>query len=234
MPLWLAWVEWAIAPVQVLVIVGLVARRRLRRVWLWPAYLLASSVVRVLQLGWGGAFRTWQAWVSMELPLKLMAVGVVVEITVRVFARLPGAAPWARRALALVALATAASLWTAPGVGDGDASSSWLYVMVVEILPRLAFGAAALCVATLVVMAAYGVPLDDLHGAVLFGLALYLLLYAGPLGSADTHEPARFVVYYVTPVAYLGILVLWAYAAWRREREPGVSPEVVRRLQPWK
>lgn len=227
---WQGFVDWAVVPLQLTTFSGLVLKGRARRVWLLPVFLVVATCVRLLQLLGANAFRGWHAWVWLELLLKSLLVGVVVEITARVFARLPGAAPWAWRGLALVTLATVASIgWALAEHSSGR--EPWVYVTVTQIMPRVAFGAAALCVATLIVVVIYGVPLDSLHACVLFGVALYLSLYAGPLGSAADHSKARFMIYHVTPLVYVAILALWTYAAWRRERNP--TDPVLQRLQPW-
>lgn len=218
-------------PLQLIALAGLAVRRKARRAWLFPLFLVAATCVRLLQLLGADRFRGWQAWIWMELLLKSLLVGVVVEITARVFRELPGAAPWAWRGLLLVVLVTGIAVWSAPGV-HVPGSDPWVYGMVTQIMPRLAFGFAGMCVTTLLVMAAYGIPLDSLHGSVLFGVALYLALYAGPLGSAAAHPLSRFAIYHVIPFVYLAILVLWAYAAWRRE--PDCIDPTLQRLQPWR
>lgn len=218
---------------HVVVLVGLVHRARSRRAWLLPVYIGVTALTEALWLLRSNA-RSWDYWALKELLLTLLMAAVAVEISVRVFAHLPGARRHAWGALVLVLVGTLLAVWQAPGVAGGLVAGTWRYVLVVQVLPRLAIGSVLLCVATLAVMAYYRVPLDPLHRAVLFGLALYLLLYAGPMASAATNEVGRFVMYNVTPVVYLAVLAMWAYVAWKAEPEPPASPDVVRRVQPWR
>lgn len=234
MDAWLVSMGLATVTAQVVVLIGLIRRRRTRAVRLLPVYLSVTAVVHLLRVASPDVARSWDYWALKELLLRLLTAGVVVEISMRVFARLPVARRQAWGALVLVGIGTALAVWRAPGVTGGPAPGTWRSVVVLEVLPRLAVGSILLCVATLGAMAAYRVPLDALHRAVLFGLALFLLVYAGPMGSADTHAFGRFVVYYVTPPAYLVMLVVWAVVAWRRESAPDVLPEVLEQVQPWR
>jgi hypothetical protein len=238
MDVWQAPAAWPIVAMQVVAIAGLVRRKRTRRVHTLPAYLGAAAFVRMLGLLSRDVAQSWDYWALTELALRLLTAAVVVEIAARVFAQLPRARRRMWAVLVLVVLGTLLAVWRAPGVAGGPGAGTWRFVLVVEVLPRLAFGAALLCVATLALMAWHRVPLDALHRAVLVGLMLFLILYAGPMASADTHALGRFVMYHVTPLAYLGVVAMWAYMAWRREapdeQHPPAAPEVVERVQPWR
>ena len=229
---------WTIVALQAVTLAGLIRRDRTRRVHLLPVYLGVTTVLSALRLVWLAMARNWDYWAFAELLYRLLTAAVVVEIAARVFAQLPRARRRMWALLVLVVLGTLLAVWRAPGVAGGPGAGTWRFVLVVEVLPRLAFGAALLCVATLALMAWHRVPLDALHRAVLVGLMLFLILYAGPMASADTHALGRFVMYHVTPVAYLAIVAMWAYMAWRREapdeEHPPAAPEVVERVQPWR
>jgi hypothetical protein len=234
MEMWLVSVRVAIVAVQLVVLAGLVWRRRTRAVRLLPLYLTVTAIAHLLRVVSPDAARSWDYWALKELLLRLLTAGVVVEIAIRVFAHLPEARRLAWGALVLVGIGTLLAVWRAPGLAGGPVAGSWRSVVVLEVLPRLAVGSILLCAATLGAMALYRVPIDALHRVVLIGLALFLLVYAGPMGSADIHTIGRFVVYYVTPPAYLVMLVVWAVVAWKRESEPDVLPAVLRRVQPWR
>jgi hypothetical protein len=216
---------------QVATLLGLVVRQRVRRVVLLPVYLATVTMSEALRLARPELFSDWNLWAARELLVGLLGAGVAVEIATRVFARLPGAAARLRGVRLVILLVTLATLSMIPSL---VAKGSWRFLLVTEILPRLAFGTAALCIATLGTMVFHLVPLDPLHRAVLLGLALYLVLYAGTLGSAATNTWGLFLTYHVTPIVYLAVLALWAHAAWRRESDPPASAAVVKRLQPWR
>lgn len=238
MDTWTTPAAWPTVALQFVTFVGLIRRGRVRRVRLFPAYLVVAAVLNALTLMGCDFTRRWDYWLGAELALTLLGAAVVAEIAARVFAHLPRARRRLWSVLLLVALATLLAVWRAPGVAGESAPTSWLFTMVVEVLPRLAFGAAVACLATLALMARYRIPLDGVHRGVLVGLMLFLMLYAGPTASADTDAVGRFVMYHVAPVAYLAIVIMWGWMAWRREtpdeQYPPAEAEVVRRLQPWR
>jgi hypothetical protein len=174
----------------------------------------------------------WDFWVLKEALLRALMAVLAVEISVRVFGHLPGARRWAWSAAIAIIVGTGMTIGDAHGVRLGDAYA-WPRVIVVDVLPRLAVGAVLLCLSVLLVMARFRVPIDPLHRAVLFGVAAFLVVYAGPLGSAEGHPIGRFVVYHVTPLIYLGVLSVWAWAAWRVEPRVAVGRALLERVQPW-
>lgn len=219
---------------RLVVIAGLWRRRRVRRVPLLLAYLTVTAFTEGTRLMLPEVSRDWNFWIARQVAAGTLVAIVVLDISRAVFVRLPGAAARSRRALLLVAAATLLAVYLAPGVGSGQPTGSWRFVLVTQVLPRLAFGTVGLCLATLFTMAWHMVPLDPLHRVVLLGLSLYLTLYAGTLGSAAASEWGRLLTYHVTPLAHVAVLALWAYAAWRHEAEPPARPEVVKALQPWR
>ena len=222
--------QFIVVGLQLMVLVGLVWHGVVRRAWMLPVYLVVNVAMQVLQAGWPTGFRRWNVWTAKELLVTVLAATVVIEISARVFASLPGAGLRVWAALVSIVAVTVAAVGQAPGLGE----QPWVYVTVTEVLPRTAFGAALLCTATLGVMVWYHVPPDRVYQSTLGGLGLYLVSYAGPMGSAATSEVGRFIMYRVTPVVYVLVLVVWAWAVWSREDTPDVPPSVVRRLQPWR
>ncbi len=216
---------------QALALSGLAARGRLQRVIALPVYLAFATLAEGARLCRADIAMRWDYWAAKELALGLLMAGMIIEISIRVFARLSGArsAVWA--AIVAVVACTAVAIWSAFRVYDDVPSAQ---VLVLEVLPRLAVGCVMLCVCTVVAMAHYRVPLDPLHRAVVCGLALFLAAYAGPMGSADEHAFGRHVMYNVTPLAYLAVVAWWAWAAWRVEAAPDAPPEVVAQVQPWR
>ncbi len=211
---------------------GLARRRLAGRARLFTLCLAANTLTQVLQLCRPAAFHRWDVWTVKELLLILLAASAVVEVTARVFARLPGAGLRAWGALGLTAITTLFLVWTAPGVSAHR--PDWLYVAVTEVLPRVALGSAFLCMATLAVMAWYDVPPDRFYRAVLFGLAFYLAAYAGPMATSATSETSRFVMYYVIPTTYAMVTAAWAWVVWSREDELLVPRDVAQQVQPWR
>ncbi len=231
---WLTMIGVAAALGQLAVVVGLVHRRRVMRVVSLPVYLLVATVAQSIRVLRGDVAQSWEYWALKEVLLRLLMVVVMLEIAARVFAHVARGKRWAAIAVMSVVIITLAAVWQAPGVASDHEVGTWRHTLVVEVLPRLAVGGALLALATVVVMAYYHVPLDPVHRVVLFGLAAFLVCYAGPMASADTHEGGRFVMYYVTPLVYLAVLALWTWTAWRPERAPDAPAKVVEQLHPWR
>ena len=218
---------------QVSVLGGVLVRRRSHRALSLLVYLAAATVLQGLRLSWRELALRWDYWAVKELLLRALMAVVALEIGARVFATLGRARRCAAAMWAAVCVGTAVTVWEAPGVAVGEAMS-WPQVLVVEVLPRIAVGAAFLSLSVLAVTAWYRVPLDPLHRVLLFGVAAFTVCYAGPIGSADGYEIGRFVMYHVTPLVYVAILVTWAWAAWRDEPKPDVALETLERMQPWR
>lgn len=215
-------------------LVGLFWRRRARRLWLLPVHLVLTGTADLLVIVAPNIFRVWHAWAIRELVLHSTTLALVLEVALRVFAALPRASRHARAVLAAVLGATAVALRFVPWHASDLAVAPWIYIVVTEALPRLAYGAVWLCVALIVMMNVYHVPPDPLHRAVLAGVAAYLVVYSVGLGmQRGPHNSV--MVYTVTPLAYTTLLAYWAWAAWRDEGTPrGAAPEAVQRLQPWR
>jgi hypothetical protein len=214
-------------------LVGLWKRRRMRRLWLLPVYLVCVAVVQTLEFSAPQVFQVWTFWATRELVLRSLSLAIVIEIALRVFAMLPEARRRAWRWIGVALLLPLGLLWLIPWRQPEYAGASWLYVMVVEVLPRLSYGAGFVCLALGFAVVLARVPFDKLHWPVLVGLGGYLFIYAVSLGRQQDHGPAA-LVYVVTPVAYTLMLAWWCWAAWRDEEPHPQAREHVRRfLHPW-
>ena len=72
-----------------LTLAGLWKRRRMRRLWLLPVYLVCMGIVQALEFGAPQVFFDWTFWATRELVLRGLTLGIVAEIALRVFAMLP-------------------------------------------------------------------------------------------------------------------------------------------------
>lgn len=216
-----------------LTLTGLWRRRRLNRVWLLPLHLAAAAIVQTIVLTAPDTLRAWNRWATVEILLLGLALGIVAEIAGRVFANLPHARRHARRLLALALLLPLALLLLTPWHSGDNASASWLYIVVTELLPRLSYGAGFVCLALGWAMTTHRIPFDKLHWPVLIGLGCYLFIYSISLGLQRDNGPTV-LVYIVTPVAYTLMIGWWAWAAWRHEEpDPDASDRARRLLHPW-
>ena len=217
------------------VLAGLAVRGRWRRLRCLPAYIVVTLLAALAALLWPERVHVWTIWLAKESLVRLLGVAVLVELLGCIFARMPSARRTARGAVVAVVSGAGVALaaWRVPGASASAGANPWMLVWVVEILPRLAFVSALLCLVLLAVALRYMVPLDPLHRAVIYGFAPYLTLYAltiGSMTSAGDHALANLA----NGSAYLLMLSLWAHAAWRREATPVAAPWVAAWLQPWR
>ena len=217
-----------------LTLVGLWRRRRMRRLWLLPVHLASTTIVQTLALVVPRVFFDWTFWAWRELLLHGVTLGIVAEIALRVFAMLPEERRRARRWIGLALLLPFALLWLIPLKQPQYARATWLYLMVVEVLPRLSYGAGFVCVVLGFVIVFAHLPFDKLHWPVLAGLGGYLFIYAVSLGRQQGQGPAA-LLYVVTPMAYTLMLGWWCWAAWRDEKpDVGETDEASRFVHPWR
>lgn len=217
-----------------LTLAGLWKRRRMRRLWLLPVYLVSTTIAQTLALVVPHVFFDWTFWASRELLLRGLTLGIVAEIALRVFAMLPEERRRARRWIGLALLLPLALLWLIPWKQPEYAGATWLYLMVVEVLPRLSYGAGFVCVVLGFVVVSARLPFDKLHWPVLLGLGVYLFVYAIALGTLPP-RPRNEFVYAITPMAYTLMLAWWCWAAWRDEKpDAGETDEAARFVHPWR
>lgn len=226
-------VLWVGQVLLLLTLVGLWQRRRVRRLWLLPLHLVSTAVAQMLVWTVPQVFFDWTFWAWRELALVGLALGIVAEMAWRVFARLPAGQQRVRRWLGLALLVPLGLLLLVPW-HMRHAEDTWLYVMVTELLPRLSYGAAWVCLALGFAVVWSRLPFDRLHWAVLAGLAVYLGIYATALGTLPLGPRDAFVDM-LTPVAYTLMLAWWAWAAWRQELPAQGEKDHLRRfLHPWR
>jgi len=102
-------------------------------------------------------------------------------------------------------------------------SLAWLtprssYETFWEWQPGVVTAAVWLLAATALLVVFYQVPIGDWQRAIMLGLAPYLLVFVTLLSVLRRHGWAlRAEVGLVDSLAYLGLVLFWAHAAWRRD-----------------
>jgi hypothetical protein len=198
----------------VAVLAGLVARGRARLCWSFAAYLVAILVGNSLASLWPSRFYTPQFWVLKQAVYDALKMAVALELAWRAFEAFPGAMRTARRAiLALLAVSTLVLAVLTP-------PSSYATLWVFQ--PGSVTAALWLLTATALLVVWYQVPVHDWQRAIMLGLAPYLLVFVVVLDLLKRHGwPALHATAgVVDSVAYLFLLVFWAWAAWRRDPSP--------------
>jgi hypothetical protein len=218
-----------------LLLAGLLVRGRSQRLRSLSVYVVVTLVTALGALLWPARVHVWSFWLAKETILRVLGTLVIVEVLVRIFARMPTARQAAHRTLAASLLMTTAALVSIGPSARTEAvgANPWMLALVVDVLPRLAFASALLVLFVLALTLVYMVPLDPLHRAVLYGLAPYLTLYALTVGSM-TDAARHALANLANGLAYPLMLLLWVHAAWRSEPTPPVGGDVVRWVQPWR
>lgn len=208
-----------------LVLVGIVARRRMHLSIGFAAATAAMLVTNALVTYWPGSFFTWDFWRFSETLQAGLYMLTTVELAGLIFAGLPRA----RRALfiglaAAVALAAAAAtqpeaatLDALRTVGLGvEAAVAWLLVLLVGTV------------------AFFRVPLVPYHRAILLGLVVHVSLYSTMLQLVVTSGSFAWTsMKLLDPLVYGVVVAFWARAAWSTAPDRAEDPLVASKLQPW-
>jgi hypothetical protein len=190
--------------------VGVLARGRVRQCWALPVYLVVALVANCLVSFWPDRFFTPQAWVIFQAAYDLLKMVVVLELAWRAFAVFPGAMRSARVVLLalLVASTVAIAFFTPPSS----------YATVWDFQPSVVAGTLWLLTATALLVVWYQIPVHDWQRAIMLGLAPYLLLFVVALDMLRRHGwSSGASAGLLDQVAYLALIVFWAWAAWRRD-----------------
>jgi hypothetical protein len=197
---------------------GILWRGRARLCWSFALYVLAVLLGNVLVSFWPSRFFTPSFWVLKQGVYDALKMAIALELAWRAFNAFPGAARTARGVIpSLLALSTLSLAVLTP------ASS---YNTVWDWQPRVATAALWLLTAVSLMVVWYQVPVHEWQRAIMLGLAPYLLIFVGLLGLLRRHgweflEP----ITTAETFAYLGLVLFWSWAAWRRDavRGPALS-----------
>ena len=236
---WHIVVNWITGALSAATLLGLAWRSRARRSYAFVAYLalVAGQSVRLALMTQPVS---WSTWLAIELLLRFVCVAVAVEIALRIVVAVPRARSAVARAGLLIGAATVTLFFldvpTAPNPVFEQASPADVaaFEAAQQWLPRLAYGSAWLFAVFFAAITGAALPLDPLHRAALAGFAFYLILYAVTMGALHADESYAGVARAVQSLAFIAVLGVWCYMAWRREYAPLAAADVVERLQPWR
>ena len=225
-------IEWlsvlVTGALPLVVLAGLVRRDRLRRCWMFPAYLASVAACNLAVAAWPERFFTWSTWLAADILQGALVLFVAAEITLRAFTTLPRGQRAARLAL-LVCLGSAFVV-----VLNADSRPSPLLSdLASDLASRLGTARAVAFLGLMAVVLYYELPLDDLHAAIVRGLALYsAAVGVGLVAVRDLGWDVRAVVSAALTSGYILLLADWTRAAWRDE--PQAPAALRRRLWPWR
>jgi hypothetical protein len=204
-------VAHAVKLALVAALLGLVARDRARLCWSFAAYLVAILVGNSLVSFWPARFYNPGFWVLKQGVYDALKMAVALELAWRALSAFPGAMRTARRVVLLVLAASTLAL--------ALLTPTSYYATLWNWQPGTATAALWLLTATALLVVWYQVPLHDWQRAIMLGLVPYLLVFVTVLdllkrlGWPALHATAGLV----DSLAYLCLVVFWAWAAWRRE-----------------
>lgn len=221
----------AISAVNVLLVAavlgGLIAHKRLAACWTFSAYLLSVAADRVAVLAWPQAFWTWTAVALTDAAQSLLCAAIAVEIAYKTFRTLPEGYRRLRRVMGVLALVTVIAVVL--GSTWPRNAAEWTLVSA-----RVSYGLAFLFAAFVLFARYHRFPLDPLHREIALGFVLRSLLVAFAHALSQYDDLVGLGHYSISKVAYPLILLGWVWSAWRPEPPTALSPEVLRRLRPWR
>lgn len=212
---------------MLVVLVGVLQRGLHRRCWSFLVYLLVVFTYETAELTgivlysrpdleWPRWLWSWDFWHFKQTTCEVVKLAVALELGVRVVAAFPGTWGMARTLVGLMLFTTtaAAAFGGAPQHPLLATATIWLFAGVS------------------LVAVAFHLPLRAWYRALLVGFVPYLFVFSTLASILDRRGiAAGKLLGSIDQVAYLGLILWWAYAAWRGE-EPveGIEPAVLRRL----
>ncbi len=194
----------------VVLLAGMVWRGRLRQCWAFGAYVIAALVGNTLVSLWPSRFYTPAFWVAKQGVYDILKAAIALELAWRAFRAFPGALRTARLVLLVLLGLSTVSLAAVP--------SRPAYAAVWEWQPGVVTAGLWLLTATALMVVWYQVPLTGWQRAIMIGLAVYLLVFVTLLGLLKSRGWGLGPVVAVTEtLAYLSLVVFWAWLAWRRD-----------------
>jgi hypothetical protein len=189
---------------------GLLIRGRVRQCWVFPAYVLAILLGNTLSSLWPWHFYTASFWVAKQAVYDALKMLLALELAWRAFGAFPGAMRTAR--IAILVILAASTLTLALLTPPSSYATVWNWQ------PSVVTATLWLLTATALVVVWYQVPVHDWQRAIMLGLAPYLLVFVTTLGLLkrrgwDIHPQLGLV----DSLAYLALVLFWAWAAWRRD-----------------
>ena len=217
----------AIKMLLLAVLVGMLRRDLHRRCWSFLVYLLVVLIYDTAELAgivfyglpgleWPRWLWSWDFWHFKKTAYEVMNLAVALELGGRVVAAFPGTWGMARVLAGLMLLTTtaAAALGGAPQHPLLTTAAMWLFA----------------CVSLVAVV--FHLPIRAWYRVLLVGFVPYLFVFSTLASILDRRGlAAGKLLGSIDQVASLGLVLWWAYAAWRGEKPvEGVEPAVLRRL----
>jgi hypothetical protein len=194
----------------VALLAGMLVRGRLGLCVTFSLYVVAILVGNSLVSLAPARFYTASFWVLKQGVYDALKMAMAIELAWRACASFPGA--WRTARVLLLGLLAASTVALVLLVPRSSYRTLW------EWQPGVATAAIWLLVATAVIVVFYQLPIGDWQRAIMLGLAPYLLVFVTLLDVLRRHGwTLRAELGLVDSLAYLALVLFWAWAAWRRE-----------------
>lgn len=223
----------AVAALMAVILSGIIRHRLFRVCRSFAVYVGAVGVGSTLIAAWPRVFYNWDFWQAKELTYAIIKFLVALEIAALAFQAFPGARARARQVALLILGATLLAVLLPPPAEPVSRDLSPQAAFFLGVQPRLAQGTLMLFAGVWALVLWYVIPLHRWHRAILRGLLPYMIVFTLMIRvvvSIGWHT--RQWMGYADSLAYILMLVYWAWEAWRPEpAQP--PPEILSRLQPW-
>jgi hypothetical protein len=198
------------------VFAGVIARKRYPTAIAFTAYLAVVFLTDALMLLWRSTFYTTAFYALKENAINALRFAVALEMAYRIFRAFPSARQTARRAMLVLLGATlVAVLFATADATDAPA-------LLDRVQPKVVSASVWVFTVLAGLILWYRLPVDTFHKAILVGWVPYLLVFSAALnyvGSHGSQFPEAInriieITNYIHTLAYLGLLLFWARAAW--------------------
>ena len=191
------------------VLTGLVAKKRYDVAYTFTIYLSAVFATELLILLWPATFYRRAFYLHKENVMNALRFGVALELMYRTFRAFPSAHRTAR--MLFLALLCVTLIVVLAATGDQPDA----YTLLNKVQPRVISATVWLITVLAGLILWYRLPVESFHKAILLGWVPYLLIFSAALNYVgDYGLEFRSVSNYVHTLAFLGLLVYWARAAW--------------------
>jgi hypothetical protein len=210
-------VAHAVKIALLVVLAGIVVRRRARLCWAFPLYVVTILVSNGLQSFWPEQFHTPAYWIVKQRIYDGLKLLLALELAWRAFRLFPGALRTARVVLLSVLVAT--TLTVAFLTPPSSYSSVWHWQ------PSITTGTLWMFTATALLVVWYQIPVHDWQRAIMLGLVPYLIVFVLFWNLVRTLGwQALASLNWLDTLAYLAVCIFWAWDAWRRDPPAALEP----------
>jgi len=192
-----------------LLLAGLARRHRYDVAYTFTFYLIVVFVTEILTLAWPETFYRRSFYLQKEIVINALRFAVALELMYRTFSAFPSAHRTARAVF--LALVTATLVVVLASTGEQPDA----FALLNKVQPRVISATVWLFTALAALILWYRLPVESFHKAILLGWVPFLLIFSAALNYVGEYGlEVREASNYIHTLAYQGLLIFWAKAAW--------------------